>query len=205
MSEKINSNEDLQDILNDMDDVTEEKEVDVPLFQNMKIEKPFSDNSNSNVVYEKKATNTVKKSVTKSKDNEYTVIGNTTSVDSNITCGGNIRIDGQVKGKLTVSGSCDIYGSVEGDIEASEVVIENGAKVTGNVNSKTDLSVGSGSSLTGNVNAKNAYINSSVNGNIEVSAELKITSTGAVYGDITATNLSVASGALLVGRINIKR
>ncbi len=203
MSEKINSNEDLQDILNDMDDVTEEKEVDVPLFQNMKIEKPFSDNSN--VVYEKKATNTVKKSVTKSKDNEYTVIGNTTSVDSNITCGGNIRIDGQVKGKLTVSGSCDIYGSVEGDIEASEVVIENGAKVTGNVNSKTDLSVGSGSSLTGNVNAKNAYINSSVNGNIEVSAELKITSTGAVYGDITATNLSVASGALLVGRINIKR
>ncbi len=205
MSEKINSNEDLQDILNDMDDVTEEKEVDVPLFQNMKIEKPFSDNSNSNVVYEKKAANTVKKSVTKSKDNEYTVIGNTTSVDSNITCGGNIRIDGQVKGKLTVSGSCDIYGSVEGDIEASEVVIENGAKVTGNVNSKTDLSVGSGSSLTGNVNAKNAYINSSVNGNIEVSAELKITSTGAVYGDITATNLSVASGALLVGRINIKR
>ncbi len=205
MSEKINSNEDLQDILNDMDDVTEEKEVDVPLFQNMKIEKPFSDNSNSNVVYEKKATNTVKKSVTKSKDNEYTVIGNTTSIDSNITCGGNIRIDGQVKGKLTVSGSCDIYGSVEGDIEASEVVIENGAKVTGNVNSKTDLSVGSGSSLTGNVNAKNAYINSSVNGNIEVSAELKITSTGAVYGDITATNLSVASGALLVGRINIKR
>ena len=205
MSEKINSNEDLQDILNDMDDVTEEKEVDVPLFQNMRIEKPFSDNSNSNVVYEKKATNTVKKSVTKSKDNEYTVIGNTTSVDSNITCGGNIRIDGQVKGKLTVSGSCDIYGSVEGDIEASEVVIENGAKVTGNVNSKTDLSVGSGSSLTGNVNAKNAYINSNVNGNIEVSAELKITSTGAVYGDITATNLSVASGALLVGRINIKR
>lgn len=203
MSEKINSNEDLQDILNDMDDVTEEKEVDVPLFQNMKIEKPFSDNSN--VVYEKKATNNVKKSVTKSKDNEYTVIGNTTSVDSNITCGGNIRIDGQVKGKLTVSGSCDIYGSVEGDIEASEVVIENGAKVTGNVNSKTDLSVGSGSSLTGNVNAKNAYINSNVNGNIEVSAELKITSTGAVYGDITATNLSVASGALLVGRINIKR
>lgn len=205
MSEKINSNEDLQDILNDMDDVTEEKEVDVPLFQNMRIEKPFSDNSNSNVVYEKKATNTVKKSVTKSKDNEYTVIGNTTSVDSNITCGGNIRIDGQVKGKLTVSGSCDIYGSVEGDIEASEVVIENGAKVTGNVNSKTDLSVGSGSSLTGNVNAKNAYINSNVNGNIEVSAELKITSTGAVYGDITAANLSVASGALLVGRINIKR
>ncbi len=205
MSEKINSNEDLQDILNDMDDVTEEKEVDVPLFQNMKIEKPFSDNSSSNVVYEKKATTAVKKSVSKNQDSEYTVIGNTTSVDSNITCGGNIRIDGQVKGKLTVSGSCDIYGSVEGDIEASEVIIENGAKVTGNVNSKTDLSVGSGSNLTGNVNAKNAYINSNVNGNIEVSAELKITSTGAVYGDITAANLSVASGALLVGRINIKR
>ncbi len=205
MSEKINSNEDLQDILNDMDDVTEEKEVDVPLFQNMKIEKPFSDNSSSNVVYEKKATTAVKKSVSKNQDSEYTVIGNTTTVDSNITCGGNIRIDGQVKGKLTVSGSCDIYGSVEGDIEASEVIIENGAKVTGNVNSKTDLSVGSGSNLTGNVNAKNAYINSNVNGNIEVSAELKITSTGAVYGDITAANLSVASGALLVGRINIKR
>ena len=172
MSEKINSNDDLQDILNDIDEATEERELDVPLFQNMKIEKPFSDNSNSNVRVEKKVATSVKKSQNKKVDEEYTIIGNTTSVDSNITCGGNIRIDGQVKGKLTVSGSCDIYGSIDGDIEASEVIIESGAKI---------------------------------NGNIEVSAELKITSTGAVYGDITASNLSVASGALLVGRINIKR
>ena len=172
---------------------------------NMKIEKPFSDNSNSNVRVEKKVATSVKKSQNKKVDEEYTIIGNTTSVDSNIGCGGNIRIDGQVKGKLTVSGSCDIYGSIDGDIEASEVIIESGAKINGNISSKTDLSVGSGSSIVGNVNAKNAYINSSVNGNIEVSAELKITSTGAVYGDITASNLSVASGALLVGRINIKR
>lgn len=205
MSEKINSNDDLQDILNDIDEATEERELDVPLFQNMKIEKPFSDNSNSNVRVEKKVATSVKKSQNKKVDEEYTIIGNTTSVDSNITCGGNIRIDGQVKGKLTVSGSCDIYGSIDGDIEASEVIIESGAKINGNISSKTDLSVGSGSSIVGNVNAKNAYINSSVNGNIEVSAELKITSTGAVYGDITASNLSVASGALLVGRINIKR
>ncbi|MDO4377777.1 MAG: polymer-forming cytoskeletal protein [Erysipelotrichia bacterium] len=202
MSEKINSNDDLQDILNDIDELNEEKEPEVPLFQNMKIEKPFSETTN---VVSTPVT-TVKKVQPKSNMNsEYTVIGNTTVIQSNVTCGGSIKINGQIKGKLVVNGSADIYGSVDGDIEAGEVIVENGAKVNGNIFCKSELNVGTGSNIVGNISAKNAYINSNVCGNLEITSELKLTSTATVNGDIVAGNISVASGALLNGRINIKR
>lgn len=202
MSEITNNNEDLQDILNDMDDLNEEKEPEVSLFQNMKIEKPFSDTSTTTVT---SPVMQVKKTNIKPVDNEYTVIGNTTVIQSNITCGGNIKVNGQIKGNLVVSGSADIYGSVDGDLEAGEVIIENGAKINGNILCKTDLNVGTGSCISGNVVAKNAYINSNITGNLDISSELKITSTASITGDINAGNIAVASGAILNGRITVKR
>lgn len=202
MSEITNNNEDLQDILNDMDDLNEEKEPEVSLFQNMKIEKPFSDTSTTTVT---SPVMQVKKTNIKPVDNEYTVIGNTTVIQSNITCGGNIKVNGQIKGNLVVSGSADIYGSVDGDLEAGEVIIENGAKINGNILCKTDLNVGTGSCISGNVVAKNAYVNSNITGNLDISSELKITSTASITGDINAGNIAVASGAILNGRITVKR
>lgn len=202
MSEITNNNEDLQDILNDMEDLNEEKEPEVSLFQNMKIEKPFSDTSTATVTA---PVMQIKKTNSKPIDNEYTVIGNTTVIQSNITCGGNIKVNGQIKGNLVVSGSADIYGSVDGDVEAGEVIIENGAKINGNILCKTDLNVGTGSNINGNVVAKNAYVNSNIIGNLDISSELKITSTASINGDINAGNIAVASGAILNGRINIKR
>ena len=49
-------------------------------------------------------------------------------IDSNISCGGNIKVKGQIKGNVTVNGSADIYGTIEGDIQANDVTLENGAK-----------------------------------------------------------------------------
>ena len=41
MDERLGNNEDLQDILNDIDDITEEKEESVDLFGKIKAETPF--------------------------------------------------------------------------------------------------------------------------------------------------------------------
>ena len=139
------------------------------------------------------------------KDYEYTVIGCSTLVESNIKCGGSIKVEGTVKGRLTVSGSCDVCGCVEGDIEANDVTLQAGAKVTGNILCKSDFSSATGSSVTGNVDGKNAVINSTVNGNVTVISDLKLTSSAVISGDITSANISVASGAVLNGRVNIKR
>lgn len=203
MDERLGNNEDLQDILNDIDDITEEKEESVDLFGKIKAETPFvKDTAAATLSNSKQA---VTDNFKENKDYEYTVIGCSTLVESNIKCGGSIKVEGTVKGRLTVSGSCDVCGCVEGDIEANDVTLQAGAKVTGNILCKSDFSSATGSSVTGNVDGKNAVINSTVNGNVTVISDLKLTSSAVISGDITSANISVASGAVLNGRVNIKR
>ena len=202
MDERLGNNEDLQDILNDIDDITEEKEESVDLFGKIKAETPFVKDTAATLPSSKQA---VTDNFKENKDYEYTVIGCSTLVESNIKCGGSIKVEGTVKGRLTVSGSCDVCGCVEGDIEANDVTLQAGAKVTGNILCKSDFSSATGSSVTGNVDGKNAVINSTVNGNVTVISDLKLTSSAVISGDITSANISVASGAVLNGRVNIKR
>ena len=202
MDERLGNNEDLQDILNDIDDITEEKEESVDLFGKIKAETPFVKDTAAALSNSKQ---TVTDNFKENKDYEYTVIGCSTLVESNIKCGGSIKVEGTVKGRLTVSGSCDVCGCVEGDIEANDVTLQAGAKVTGNILCKSDFSSATGSSVTGNVDGKNAVINSTVNGNVTVISDLKLTSSAVISGDITSANISVASGAVLNGRVNIKR
>ena len=202
MDERLGNNEDLQDILNDIDDITEEKEESVDLFGKIKAETPFVKDTATTLSSSKQ---TVTDNFKENKDYEYTVIGCSTLVESNIKCGGSIKVEGTVKGRLTVSGSCDVCGCVEGDIEANDVTLQAGAKVTGNILCKSDFSSATGSSVTGNVDGKNAVINSTVNGNVTVISDLKLTSSAVISGDITSANISVASGAVLNGRVNIKR
>ena len=202
MDERLGNNEDLQDILNDIDDITEEKEESVDLFGKIKAETPFVKDTAATLSNSKQ---TVTDKFKENKDYEYTVIGCSTLVESNIKCGGSIKVEGTVKGRLTVSGSCDVCGCVEGDIEANDVTLQAGAKVTGNILCKSDFSSATGSSVTGNVDGKNAVINSTVNGNVTVISDLKLTSSAVISGDITSANISVASGAVLNGRVNIKR
>ena len=203
MDERLGNNEDLQDILNDIDDITEEKEESVDLFGKIKAETPFVKDTTAATLSNSKQT--VTDNFKENKDYEYTVIGCSTLVESNIKCGGSIKVEGTVKGRLTVSGSCDVCGCVEGDIEANDVTLQAGAKVTGNILCKSDFSSATGSSVTGNVDGKNAVINSTVNGNVTVISDLKLTSSAVISGDITSANISVASGAVLNGRVNIKR
>ena len=202
MDERLGNNEDLEDILNDIDDITEEKEESVDLFGKIKAETPFVKDTAATLSNSKQA---VTDNFKENKDYEYTVIGCSTLVESNIKCGGSIKVEGTVKGRLTVSGSCDVCGCVEGDIEANDVTLQAGAKVTGNILCKSDFSSATGSSVTGNVDGKNAVINSTVNGNVTVISDLKLTSSAVISGDITSANISVASGAVLNGRVNIKR
>ena len=203
MDERLGNNEDLQDILNDIDDITEEKEESVDLFGKIKAETPFVKDTAAATLSNSKQT--VTDNFKENKDYEYTVIGCSTLLESNIKCGGSIKVEGTVKGRLTVSGSCDVCGCVEGDIEANDVTLQAGAKVTGNILCKSDFSSATGSSVTGNVDGKNAVINSTVNGNVTVISDLKLTSSAVISGDITSANISVASGAVLNGRVNIKR
>ncbi|MGI6608042.1 MAG: bactofilin family protein [Erysipelotrichaceae bacterium] len=198
MSENNRNAQDLDEILENIESIDAVKEVDVPLFESIEFESPFKDDKKSVSYF----ANPIK---IEESDGEYTVIGSSTTIDSNITCGGNIRVKGQVKGNVSVNGSADIYGTVEGDIQANDVTLENGAKVLGNIICKADVKAVSESNITGNVVAKNAYINSHIEGDLEISNELKITSTASITGRIVTGSISVASGAVLNATVTIKR
>lgn len=198
MSENNRNAQDLDEILENIETIDEVKEVEVPLFESIKFESPFKDD-------DKNVSQFPNPAKLEDNDGEYTVIGSSTVIDSNISCGGNIKVKGQIKGNVTVNGSADIYGTIEGDIQANDVTLENGAKVLGNVICKADINAVNDSKITGNVVAKNAYINSHVEGDLQILNELKITSTASITGNIVTGSISVASGAVLNATISIKR
>ncbi len=202
MSEILNNEEDLNEIISSMESIDEEVEPEVTLFQDIKIEQPFQQTA---TVTSSQPEFTFGSDTDEDVDEECTIIGCSTIINSSITCGGSIDVKGHIIGKLTVAGRSDIYGIVEGDIEAGAVAIHSGAKIKGNILSKAECRIDEGGDVVGNIAAKSAYIESSVQGNVEAVTELNLAATASVFGDITTANISVANGAVINGRIAIKR
>ena len=200
MTEK-NIQEELSDIINNMEDINNPEESDVKLFQDIKLETPFQEPVNTpapTFTYSKTAS-------VNSGDDEYTVIGSSTKIDGNVTCGGNLLIKGHVKGSVAVAGNAQIFGSIEGDIEAVDATFENGSKINGDVHCKNDVNVAVGSSITGNVEAKNAYVDATIQGTVTTASDLRLSGTAVIVGDIATGNIAVASGASINGQLSIKR
>ncbi|MBO4218102.1 MAG: polymer-forming cytoskeletal protein [Erysipelotrichaceae bacterium] len=197
MSEIIKNEEDLEKIISDMDNIDGPDMADVPLFQETAFETPFAHAERPKTTYTSRVTSGV--------DDETTVIGASTVVNSNVTCGGNIEIRGSIMGKLVVQGTAVIYGSVEGDIEAGELTIKSEGKVNGNIVCQNDFTMEQNSNTVGNVNAKNASIEAAIQGNVDVVSVLRIGGSAIINGDITAENLSVDGGAVINGRLTIRR
>ncbi len=197
MSEIIKNEEDLEKIISDMDNIDGPDMADVPLFQETAFETPFA--------HVEKPRTAAAPRVNVNVNDETTVIGASTVVNSNVTCGGNIEVRGSIMGKLVVQGAAVIYGSVEGDIEAGELTIKSEGKVNGNIVCQNDFTMNQNSNQVGNVNAKNATIEAAIQGNVDVVSVLRIGGQAIINGDITAENLSVDGGAVINGRLTIRR
>ncbi|MBO4538578.1 MAG: polymer-forming cytoskeletal protein [Erysipelotrichaceae bacterium] len=183
-----------------MDNIDGPDMADVPLFQETAFETPFAHADKPKAAAARPAAR-----VTAGVDDETTVIGASTVVNSNVTCGGNIEIRGSILGKLVVQGTTVIYGSVEGDIETGELTIMSEGKVNGNIVCQNDFNMAQNSNIVGNVNAKNATIEAVIQGNVDVVSVLRIGGSAIINGDITAENLSVDGGAVINGRLTIRR
>ena len=67
---------------------------------------------------------------------EVTVIGQGARLEGSVVSAGSLRIDGQVKGKITADGDVSLssQSQVEADINATNVTV--GGKFKGNINAK---------------------------------------------------------------------
>ena len=198
MARTRNNEKDLNEILSDMENIDEPDTVDVPLFQEAKFETPFV-----SAPVEQPKQNYASKLTPA--DEEMIVIGSSTTISSDINCSGNVEIRGQLLGNLIVSGVVTVSGSVEGNVEASEVTLLNEGKVNGNITCQNDLMVSEKCRITGNAKARNADIKAPVLGNLEIAHALRVGSTASINGDIVAETLAVESGAIINGHLTIKR
>jgi len=197
--------QDLANIIDDMEQVDAEKEIDIPLFQNLTIETPFSAVEKTKPEQPAMAARNNYVASASISDEECTVIGTSTVIASNISCGGNMEIRGRVKGKVLVSGKAEVYGTLEQGIEANEFIAHTGAKIDGDIVCRTQVHLTQGTTISGNIITKDAVIESVVKGNIEASSELRLGSTAVVTGDITTSSITVDNGAIINGRLSIKR
>ena len=94
-----------------------------------------------------------------------------------------------IDGRLKVSGSVLIHGTVTGDIEAdadAEMVV---------------VGVGEKGSIKGNVKAHQVMIAGKVLGDVHAKIRVEMMSTGVIEGNLEYCNMVMDEGAVIIGRI----
>ena len=94
-----------------------------------------------------------------------------------------IGADLKIVGNLVCEGDIDVQGTVQGDIEAKSVTVENDARVDGSIQ------------------AQSLIVSGTVEGGMEASS-ISLTSTATVSGEIVHETLSVDPGATLEARLS---
>ena len=91
---------------------------------------------------------------------------------------------------------------VVGDISGDSVRVS--AKIKGNIEGVTTVTIEEGSVVTGNISGNQIYIHGAVKGNISAEDSISLTATGVVVGDIEAGSVSMDPGAVIKGNFAVK-
>ncbi len=89
---------------------------------------------------------------------EVTVVGQGARLEGTVLSAGSLRIDGQVKGKITADGDVALsaQSQVEADINATNVTIAG--KFKGNITAKARAELAKGGRVDGNITAKTLVV-----------------------------------------------
>ena len=89
---------------------------------------------------------------------EVTVVGQGARLEGTVLSAGSLRIDGQVKGKITADGDVTLsaQSQVEADISATNVTIAG--KFKGNITAKSRTELAKGGRVDGNITAKTLVV-----------------------------------------------
>lgn len=130
----------------------------------------------------------------------------TTSVSRNTIFTGdivsedNVEIFGEVKGCVTSRAIAKIHGKVDGDVTCGVLVAGN-ANIVGNIICEKSAVFGNDTNVNGNVIATVVTVSGQINGNIKAAESVSVSSTGAVYGDISTPEIEVSKGAIVFGSV----
>jgi cytoskeletal protein CcmA (bactofilin family) len=94
-----------------------------------------------------------------------------------------------IKGEL--SGSEDLY--LDGQIEGTIALKSN------------SLTIGPNGHLKASIDAKNVVVQGKLEGNIQASERVELRKSAVMTGDIATLRLAIEEGALLVGKVEVRR
>ena len=133
---------------------------------------------------------------------QKTVIGASTIISGDISSGDILEIEGKVTGNISGDLAVSVGNEVVGDISGDSVRVS--AKIKGNIEGVTTVTIEEGSVVTGNISGNQIYIHGAVKGNISAEDSILLAATGVVVGDIEAGSVSMDPGAVIKGNFAVK-
>lgn len=133
---------------------------------------------------------------------QKTVIGASTIISGDISSGDILEIEGKVTGNISGDLAVSVGNEVVGDISGDSVRVS--ARIKGNIEGVTTVTIEEGSVVTGNISGNQIYIHGAVKGNISAEDSISLTATGVVVGDIEAGSVSMDPGAVIKGNFAVK-
>ncbi|HEU4355088.1 MAG TPA: polymer-forming cytoskeletal protein [Actinomycetota bacterium] len=130
---------------------------------------------------------------------ELSVVGPGTRIEGTVTAAGSLRVDGEVKGKITAAKDVTLspQGRVEANIQATSITLAG--RVKGDLVANGDVSLPADSRLDGDIQARNVVVGGVVMGDIVGKGKVELGPQARVEGDIRSQALAIAEGAVFIG------
>lgn len=112
--------------------------------------------------------------------------------------GSNKKFDNGDKIDTLIGKSAIVEGTING-----EGTIRIDGKVNGGINITGNLVLGEEGLILGNIKAENAFIAGTIEGNVTVNAQLHLTHTARLTGDMLVKNVVIDEGAVFNGSCKI--
>lgn len=131
-------------------------------------------------------------------DDETATITRGTEIKGDIKTTGSLDILGKINGNVDAKGKLVVSGAVTGTSSAAEIFTD-AANVNGDMISSGSIKIGVGSVVVGNLKATSAVIAGAVKGDIDVDGPIIVDSTAVVMGNIKSRSVQVNNGAVMEG------
>lgn len=121
-------------------------------------------------------------------------------ITGNVSTSSSLIVHGTINGDVTCKGDITVDGNIKGNLKANDVKLLSG-KITGDVECGNSVDMLKGSSIKGNISGKNLSCDGAIEGNTNVSGKAEISENSVINGDVICGQISIKDGAVFKGNI----
>lgn len=135
-------------------------------------------------------------------EEEGSFVTSTMIITGNVISSDQIKVDGKVSGDLRTTQATMVNGTISGNIDSCNLIV-NGA-VKGDLKVEADTDVAAAAVIVGDIASKNLRLKGKVKGNLKIAGTTGISETAILSGDIDTNDLYTEKGCVIHGTITTK-